>query len=369
MSGSFTAQWLRLVMFQVLQLGCLYITTNDVKPTDIPCVLIPCRALGKLPQLCDCTIYDCSLHPDSLLKPPTSHCLLPLTPIRHFRFIGEGSHDILSLLVMWTRLPHASSAAALPSCNGCYHAVRFDVQATSSANRGWLDTLMHNQLAINFYISQNSNLGSLVPDLQRHSRPMVLTMQSRVEPGVLGEVLAAYSGEQLTLTLSPPPADAAGAEGKEPWEKRLRPRLTDQHLQAMLPHVAKLRSLDLSNCTALSAAAVQELVEGVGDGLTQLCLSDAKNVNDWVLWALLRSCRKLERLELRGAPGVTAAGLAPLLVFLKHRFNAELYNTGVDWAKLKKQVEVQGRSYVFRSEGGAAAFSSDSTVTLYTSWA
>jgi hypothetical protein len=147
----------------------------------------------------------------------------------------------------------------------------------------------------------------------------------------------------------------------------MRPELTDQHLQAMLPHVAKLRSLDIRNCGVLSAKAVTDVLEGMGDGLTKLCLSDARNVSDCILWGLLRSCRKLQRLELNGAPRVTAAGLAPLLFVLEPKFSAELCSTGVNWARLKQQVEGQGGCCRLHSKGGSAAFSSGSTVTVFSS--
>jgi hypothetical protein len=334
-----------------------------------------CRVLGQLPQLGDCNFTDADVQFPSPLRPPTSRCLLPLLPaIRSLGFFGPHSHDVLGLLVMWTRLPCGSSNAAPPSCIAWpfHDAVRFDVQSTSCGDRGWLDTLLHNQLPINFFISQASDLGGLLPDLKRHSRPMVLTMQSPVEPGVLGELLAAYSGQQLTLSIIPPPGagDTPGAQGDEDAEQlahQQQPQLTDQHLQAMLPHVARLSSLDIRDCGALSAGAVMEVVEGMGDGLTKLCLSDAKNVSDRILWALLRSCRKLRWLELNGAPSVTEAGLAPLRVVLKPSFSAHLCRTGVGWAKLKQQVKGQGVRCRLLSSGGAAAFSSDSIVTVHSS--
>jgi hypothetical protein len=348
---------------------------------DYVCVVIVvlCRALGQLPRLRIFNINESNLdEAASLLKPPTSHCLLPLLPIRQFRFRGDCSHDILSLLVMWTRLPHASSKAALPSCkatSGLFNdqegSVRFDVQPTSTANRGWLAVLLHNQVPITFYISQDSNLGSLLPDLKQYTQPLVLTLESKVEPEELGEVLAAYSGEQLTLTLIPPPAEIADiptdADHYGHWETAMVPKLTDQHLQAMLPHVAKLRSLELSNCAELSAASVQEVVEGVGDGLTSLCLSGAQNVSDCNLWALLRSCRKLQKLELSGAPSVTEAGLAPLLVCLQPSFSAELCGTAVDWGKLQQQVEGQAGCCRFDNEGVQATPNSSTLVKVFSS--
>jgi hypothetical protein len=175
-----------------------------------------CRVLGQLPQLRDCNFMYADAQFSSPLRPPTCRCLLPLLPaIRSFWFIGPRSQDVLGLLVMWTRLP-CSNTAALPCCDGgdLSGAIRFDVQCNSSANRGWLHTLLHNQLPINFVISQDSNMRSLLPDLKQHSRPLALTLQSKVEPGMLGELLAAYSGEQLTLSINPPSGTAHTPEGQ-----------------------------------------------------------------------------------------------------------------------------------------------------------
>jgi hypothetical protein len=242
---------------------------------------------------------------------------------------GAHSLDVLSAFVAWSRLPSSATSTPLQcqvdllGCISPSDGVRFDVQPTSSANRGWLDTLMHNQLPINFLVREGGDLGNLIPALRRYSQPLVLTLLGSVEPVVLGEVLAAYSGHELTLSIIPPPATAPDtdteddADGEEAAVEHNatptgRPELTDQHLQAMLPHVAKLSSLDVRNCEALSARAVREVVEGGGDGLTKLCLSGAKKVSNWTMSAVLRSCRNLQRLELTGARRVTEAGLAPL---------------------------------------------------------
>jgi hypothetical protein len=332
--------------------------------------MLLCRALGELYRLQDFTT-DCSAAPADELTPPTSHCLLPLLPISSMIIRGDHCCSVLSLLAMWTRLPAAPpDFHVYVMRHAGLGAVRFDIHSTSSANKGWLDALLNDQLPIEFYVKQDSNLRSLLPDLGRYSQPLELTLQSKVEPGVLGEVLAAYSGEQLTLRICVTPDAAAWFDdntNQHPWRTLLEPELTDQHLQAMLPHVARLSSLDIRNCGALSCGALRGFVEGLGDGLTKLCLSDAKNVTDCILWALLRSCRKLQRLELSGAPGVSEAGLAPLLVVLQPSFSAEVRGTGVDWEQLQREVEGQGGCCRVEKLQDAAAADSSSSVNVYSS--
>jgi hypothetical protein len=325
------------------------------------------RAVAQLPQLRNLLIKGSAAPSTAKAPPPISHSLLPLLGIRSF----DLSPDVLSLFVMWTRLPPGSSAAPATcrsSCSGLspQDAIRFDVHSTSSANRGWLDTLLHHQLPVNFYITQDSNLSELIPNLKRCHQPLGITLlDAMVDAEQLGELLAAYSGQQLTLSISTQPdmaddtqdvqqseADAEGEEGGDDDAAVL----TDRHLQPILSHVPRLTSLNISSSAALSDRAVRDVVQGLGDGLTRLCLSDARNVTDWTLWALLRSCPNLQRLELSGAPGVTEVGLAPLLVFLQPVFSAKLCGTGVDRAKLQHDVEGQGaQRCIFHEYGGGAA--------------
>jgi hypothetical protein len=319
-----------------------------------------CRVLGRLPSLLSCMLYDSEVAGAiSQHQPPSSACFLPVLP-GHLLISIEGgdSLDVLSLLVMWTRLPSSRSPplqcqvealwSADPPCVG--GAVRFDVQATSAANRGWLDVLLHNQLPINFFLRSEGNLRSLLPAFKQYTRPLRLTLQSKVEPGLLGEALAAYSGEQLIVNVLPSGSvDAApqvqstrhdAIEGDEAGNAGVLTPGADQ--QAPPPCVTNLRCLDIGNCAAMSDSDVRVVVGMLGDGLMRLCLSDAHNVSDGTLWALLSRCRKLQRLKLSGAHRVTEDGLAPLLVVLQPRFSAGLTGTGVNWSELERKVTRQG---------------------------
>jgi hypothetical protein len=265
--------------------------------------------------------------------------------------------EVLSMIVMWTRLPPGSSGPRLAlqcqvdrPCNG----VSFDVQSTSAANRGWLDALLHHQLPINFYIQQGSHLGSLVAALKRCRQPVVITPWRAVEAGVLGGLLAAYAGQQLTIDmwwsahvgslraqLLPDDAREGDVQSRATMLEALQ--AADEHSRAApLPNMAKLNCLDIRDCRALHDSDLREVVGRLGAGLTKLCLSDAQHVRDSTLWALLRSCGQLQRLELSGAPSVTEDGLAPLLVVLQPSFSASLSGTGVNWSELERKVRGQG---------------------------
>jgi hypothetical protein len=320
-----------------------------------------CRALGRLPRLLSCTLYSLEVAGAiSQLTPPSSACFLPLLPVHLLSIEGGDSLDVLSLLVMWTRLPSSRSAPlqcrveALWSADPCVGgAVRFDVQPTSAANRGWLDVLLHNQLPINFFIGPDSSLRSLLPDLRRYSQPLGLTLQKRVHVEVLEEVLAAYSGQKLTVDVqlamsvdAAPQVKSTGGHGApqryEASTVGFLKRRAGQQQQPPPPCAANLRCLDIGSCAAMSDSDMRVVVGMLGDGLTRLCLLDAYSLSDRTLRALLGRCRRLQRLELSEAHRVTEDGLAPLLVALQPSFSAGLTGTGVNLSELVRQVRGQG---------------------------
>jgi hypothetical protein len=299
-----------------------------------------CRAIGQLQRLDSCTLRGHS-PPSSGLTPPVSRSLLPVLSIKHLA-IGTPS---LAVMVMWTQLP-PSKAASLQLRLLAEHpvqAVRFDVPSKIAANQAWLDVLLRHQVAANFHVTLGSDLGSLVPSLARYSQPLALTLQCHVAPEVLGAAVAGYAGSELALIISKP-SSAAFSNDADVLEDmdRVKPELSDAHLKAILPGVTKLEGLSISDCCALSSGALAEVVERVGDQLTLLSMSGAANVTDCTLGKLLQNCRKLQKLALNGAPAVTEAGIALLLVHQRPGFYAELSGTSVDWGKLKEVVEQQG---------------------------
>jgi hypothetical protein len=301
---------------------------------------LSCRAIGQLQRLDTCILYGDS-QPSSQLTPPVGHAqYLPVWSTKHLTIRKSA----LPVVVMWTQLPPTKAASLQLHFLPAHPAgpVRFDVPSDSATNRGWLDVLLRHQAPIIFYVTLRSNLGSLAPDLERYSQPLMLMLQCHVAPEVLGAAVAGYAGRVLALLISKPSSAGYTSAAELEDMARVRPEVSDAHLKALLPAMTKLEGLHITNCSALSSGAVAELVERSGDRLRRLSLSQATNVTDCTLGKLLQNCRKLHKVMLNGAPAVTEAGIALLLVHQQPRFYAELSGTSINWGKLKEVVEQQG---------------------------
>lgn len=122
--------------------------------------------------------------------------------------------------------------------------------------------------------------------------------------------------------------------------------LCPEDLQASLPHLRKLRVLDISRCIKLQDETLQAVAKYAGATLEVLYIKGLVNVSDAGLIAICESCSKLKVLEVSHIPitdeGGVAMGRLKNLRALYMRDNYKLTNKSVDTitANCKKLIQL-----------------------------
>jgi hypothetical protein len=110
--------------------------------------------------------------------------------------------------------------------------------------------------------------------------------------------------------------------------------LTQDDLHPAIPHLRKLRSLDVTRCHNLDDSTMILLSEHVQRTLEVLYIKGLRNVSDVGLKAVCNSCRKLEVLEISYVPITDEGGMAisqlKRLRALFMRDNYQLTNRSID---------------------------------------
>jgi hypothetical protein len=86
--------------------------------------------------------------------------------------------------------------------------------------------------------------------------------------------------------------------------------LQQSDLHPSIPHLRKLRSLDISRCIQLDDSTLHLLSQHVSDTLEVLYIKGLRNVTDDGVIAIAKSCSKLKVLEVSYIPITDQAGIA-----------------------------------------------------------